>query len=82
MSCDIVGLSRHHQVHASFNWTAGNFGGGGGAVAKFFCFFSLSLSHIASRISCDDVGKLSQTAKKCVGKIQREFQFTAYNFHC
>ena len=63
MSCDIVGLTRHHQVHVSFNWTAGNLGGG--AVAKFLCCCcsSLSLSHIASRVSCDDVGKLSQTAK-------------------
>ena len=43
MSCDIVGLTRHHQVHASFNWTAGNFGGGGrGAVAKFFFFVFLA----------------------------------------
>ena len=32
MSCDIVGLTRHHQVHVSFNWTAGNLGGGGGGV--------------------------------------------------
>ena len=59
-----------------------SWGGGGGLLPSFCVFFSLSLSHIASRISCDDVGKLSQTANKCVGKIQREFQFTAFIIHC
>ena len=30
-----------------------------------FFFFSLSLSHIASMISCDDVGKLRNSKKMC-----------------
>lgn len=36
---------------------------------------------IASRISCDEVGKLSQTANKYVEKIPREFHFAAFIIH-